>query len=98
MTTQKRGRGRPAAPNPRKNKINIYVSDDELAEIDRLRLSEDRSGFCRTLLLRGLHDPTTRYFHYVDSGQADADEAAEWAEAMAEYRRQREGDKEQAGE
>ena len=84
-----RKRGRPPAPNPRRN-VSIYLTDAELAEIDarRARLGQDRASYLRHLLLTGLHDRDQKAFEYHESGQAAIDEAAEIDEEMAELGRE----------
>jgi hypothetical protein len=78
-------RGRRPAPNPRQ-KRNLYLTQDEIDELSRRRGNIPEAIAIRQLFLVGLHSEAGRYELYRDSGQADADEAAENAADLAEAR------------
>jgi hypothetical protein len=46
--------GRPSKEIKRDKKVSIYLTDDELAEVEAVRGERDRSTFVRELLLKAV--------------------------------------------
>lgn len=76
-------RGRRPAPNPRTPKVMLYLTADELTEIQGYAEGQPLGPFLRAAALRWLRSADARYERYHESGQAARDEAAEIAEDLA---------------
>lgn len=76
-------RGRHPAAHPRTPKVMLYLTADELAEIQGYAAGLPLGPFLRAAALRWLRSPDARYARYHESGQAARDEAADIAEDLA---------------